>query len=250
MIRVFRNISLTVLIVCSIKAASLSQGNDPLSISTQFIFMLHHGQSTQKVTKQLAQLPVTFVDSFESSIAKKVFWVNLYNAFLVGEVRKDTSVLNDSKFWKDRRFVVAGTELSLNDIEYLILNRGKRKNGKDKWFVRKKYKSLMIDSADRNIFYLLYRGIAEGPPVRYIDASSYRSAVTLGKNYYFTQLVVEDRTTCSAPGFTIRYAPLYFDGMEQLTAMIRTESGCDGNLILFSNESTPDAYHFFPRYLR
>lgn len=250
MTRASRNTVLSLFIMLLTTGISNSQNTDPLSISSQFIFMLHHGQSTQKVVGQLADLPVSYGDSFNSPTAEKVFWINLYNGFLMREVRKDTSILRDDKFWKDRRFVVAGTELSLNDIEYLILNRGKRKSGKDKWFVRKKYRELMIDSVDRNVFYLLYRGIAEGPPVRYIDASGYQSAVTLGKQYYFSQLITEDRTTCSAPGYTVLFAPLYFDGMEDLTSQIRTESGCDGHIILFSTSHTPDPYHFFPRYLR
>lgn len=245
--RYLKNIILTGAVLCFSAAAGAT---DPaVELSQNFLLRLHKGQPTVEIENQIRSLPKNFFGSISGKFDQQIFWINLYNGFICRSVRENSTVLNDDKFLSKRQFVVAQTKISLNDIEFLFLNRGKRLNGKKKRLIRKKFRNWMVDETDPDNFYLLFRGFRESPPILHLTAVNYKAILTVAKAKFYRDHPVITRSECTLPSFMKTYAVIYFGDEISLMESIRLHTGCGNQAIQFSDEKNPDSYHFYPRYL-
>ncbi|MCB9759421.1 MAG: DUF547 domain-containing protein [Alphaproteobacteria bacterium] len=73
----------------------------------------------------LAELAAADASGFTPA-QKKAFWINAYNALTIDLIAENPGIssirdLDGGKVWSTRRFTVAGSEVSLDDIEHKIL---------------------------------------------------------------------------------------------------------------------------------
>lgn len=224
--------------------------NKAVALSQNFIEKLHLHQNTQSIEDEIGTLEHGFFKKIEHSSEKHIFWINLYNGFTLKSIRENPKLLEDMSFRSERKFVVAGMKVSLDDIEFLFLNRGKRSDGKNKFLVRKKFKMWMVPEPNRDIFYVLYRGYKESPPVSYFVRDNFSGMVVWMKKIYFENQVMVGRGSCMAPQNMKTYIPIYFKDEESLKSEILKNTFCENKVITFSKTITPDGSHFYPRILR
>lgn len=100
---------------------------------------------------------------------KKVFWINIYNAFIQIYLNKNPSLFdNKGKFFKTKRIKIAGELLSFDDVEHGILRKSRCKISLG--YLRKPFRSkwerkLRVDNIDWRIHFVLNCGAKSCPPV-------------------------------------------------------------------------------------
>ena len=106
------------------------------------------------------------IEELKSDTAKKVFWINLYNAFIqfAGYELKE----NKKTFLTKKRIALADTTLSFDDVEHGILRKGKYKHSLgffNSWFQDKTLKNLQVEQLDYRIHFALNCGAKSCPPI-------------------------------------------------------------------------------------
>jgi hypothetical protein len=92
---------------------------------------IKRGNESTEYRERLATTPEDDLSRLhENEDAAKAFWINLYNAVVQSELdRKPSLYQSKGAFFGDDRIAVAGTRLSLDDIEHGILRSSKWKYG-------------------------------------------------------------------------------------------------------------------------
>lgn len=143
---------------------------EPVTLSEQFLLAVRHEGSTDQFERALAEVDSDgLARSLDSDEARLAFWVNLYNA--------GTQQLLDThrdSYEKRRTFfslpavTVAGTDLSLDDIEHRILRRSYSKYTLG--YVRSPFRGRFaraheVDRRDPRIHFALNCGAESCPPI-------------------------------------------------------------------------------------
>lgn len=245
----FKISAILLFLVLSASAFAVSD-NNTVALSQNFIEKLHLHQNTQSIEDEIGTLEHDFFKKIEHSTEKHIFWINLYNGFTLKSIRENPNLLDNMSFRAERKFLVAGQKVSLDDIEFLFLNRGKKSNGENKFFVRKKFKSWMVPEPNKDIFYVLYRGYKESPPVSYFVRDNFNGMVVWMKRIFYENQVMVGRGSCMAPQYMKNYIPIYFKNEDSLRSEIIKNTFCENKVITYSKTMTPDGSHFYPRILR
>ena len=102
---------------------------------------------------------------------KKAFWINLYNAYTQVLLSKNPGMYQKrSAFFGSRQIVIAGKELSLDDMEHGILRKSKVKWSLgyfNKWFPSAFEKRNRVDKLDYRIHFSLNCGAKSCPPIAF-----------------------------------------------------------------------------------
>ena len=62
--------------------------------------------------------------------AKKAFWINIYNGYIIAILKKDKSLFDDrGAFFKKKQINIAGNILSFDDIENGMIRKSQFKYG-------------------------------------------------------------------------------------------------------------------------
>jgi hypothetical protein len=128
--------------------------------------------------------------------APTAFWLNVYNAAVQDDLRADPSRY-DSRlhFFVSNRVTVAGTALSLNDIEHGILRRSRTVFGLGylpRLLQSRFERRHRVDSLDPRIHFALNCGAASCPPVAAYSADRLDEELTLASESYLGNEVVYD----------------------------------------------------------
>jgi hypothetical protein len=104
---------------------------------------------------------------------KKVFWLNIYNAYVQIILKADQSLYQDrDNFYTRKRIIIAGTRLSLDDIEHGILRRSKAKISfgyLNKPNISTAERKLRVSKVDPRIHFALNCGAGDSPAVRIFE---------------------------------------------------------------------------------
>lgn len=157
--------------------------------SSILVSNMRYGVSTKVMRRQLADdIPPKVLYAFDDT-AKKVFWLNIYNAYfihLTNLSEKPAKDQLDTKFIKISRHM-----MSLNDIERDILcgYRSTYFGGRfRKLRVSKHFKKLAVKKYDPRVHFALARGVQYGPELicynlAYIENQlTYAAGVFLERN--------------------------------------------------------------------
>lgn len=100
-------------------------------LSQKFLAAVKRREDPDEYRETLAELDdTTLMAPADDADAARAFWVNCYNAFVQDVLRTNPAVYEDKReFFGSARFTVAGTSLSLDDIEHGILRSSKWKYG-------------------------------------------------------------------------------------------------------------------------
>ena len=75
--------------------------------------------TVQQLSQELAVIDApTLAGQLDTDPKRITFWVNVYNSYIIMILREDPDLyLNRSAFFTQKRFTIAGTQLSFDDIE-------------------------------------------------------------------------------------------------------------------------------------
>ena len=119
---------------------------------------------------ELAQLsPSHLAQALHTDSMKQVFWVNVYNSFVLLFLRENPELYDNRKaFFTEPRFRVAGQELSFDDVEHGFLRRSKIKLSLGyvtKPLVGDFEKMMRVNAVDWRMHMALNCGAGSCPPI-------------------------------------------------------------------------------------
>lgn len=102
-------------------------GNYQILLSEEMVSKAQLGEDTSLLRRELFYMKQSRIDlNLDTDELKKIFWTNIYNAFILININ-DT--LSKKLIFKRKRIKIARNILSLDEIEYGILRMYKYKVG-------------------------------------------------------------------------------------------------------------------------
>src|SRR5688572_20464257 len=149
-------------------------GVDVISVSQQLLLAVKINEPTDSFVNILRNISKEDLkNDLKSDNLKKAFWINLYNAYTQVILKKNPDIYkNRSTFFGGKQIVIAGKNLSLDDIEHGILRRSKVKWSLgyfNKLFPSKFEKEHRLDKVDYRIHFALNCGARSCPPIAFYD---------------------------------------------------------------------------------
>ena len=99
---------------------------------------------------------------------KTAFWINVYNAYF--QIIRLNGTVDKPKVYTTKAIVIAGLNLSLDDIEHGILRRYRYKKSLGylpDYRIRKEVRKLSVEKVDFRIHFALNCGAVSCPPIRF-----------------------------------------------------------------------------------
>lgn len=146
----------------------MSPARDPTKLSYEFLAAVKRGNESAAYRSRLAEMNDSVLTDLEEDAAT-AFWINLYNAFVQLHLERDPSRYERKRrFFGDSRLVVAGMQLSLDDIEHGLLRSSKWKYGLG--YVPRPFPSAFerthrLSAVDPRIHFALNCGAESCPPI-------------------------------------------------------------------------------------
>jgi hypothetical protein len=145
---------------------------NPVGLSGELLESVRYGVDPSGILKVLAEFKESdLAVGLNDDAAKKTFWINIYNAMVQYRLKQDTSeYVNRGKFFRNRNIVVAGRNLSLDDIEHRMLRRSKVKwslGYANRWFPSDFEKTFRVEELDWRIHFALNCGAMSCPAIDY-----------------------------------------------------------------------------------
>jgi hypothetical protein len=153
-------------------SAQTSTGPAPMRLSQDFLLAARLNKPTGAYLQALAgYTPATLAAALPSDIARRTFWINLYNALVLSTLRKEPKLYeNKGDFFTGRRYTIAGYRVSLDDIEHGVLRRSKIKLSQgylNKWFPSAFERQFRVAVLDYRLHFALNCGAKSCPPIAY-----------------------------------------------------------------------------------
>jgi hypothetical protein len=137
---------------------------DLINFTRDFLRAAKNGNSIDPfLTELLGISEANILKELEEDTSKKVFWINLYNAFVLIEFRNKSKLNYDTKV-----AYFQGISLSLDEIEHGVLRGSKSKLGLGyfrKWNVSSFEKLARVNSTDYRVHFALNCGANSCPPI-------------------------------------------------------------------------------------
>lgn len=130
----------------------------------------------------------SLLEDLNTTGKKKAFWLNIYNGYIQYFLKKNEKLYQNRKdFFGKKRIVIAGKELSLDDIEHGIIRKSKIKLGMgyfQKWFPGKFERKFRWNEVDYRIHFALNCGAKSCPPVAFYNHKKIESELELATEGY------------------------------------------------------------------
>lgn len=140
-----------------------------LGWSEQLLLLVKTEQDTRAVEAQLANFPAAdLAAALPNDQAKKVFWINLYNAWY--QLLYTREGKRDPEIFTDRAIGVAHCAFSLDDIEHGILRKYRWKYSLgylENIFASSQIKALAVDTVDFRLHFALNCGAKSCPVIAF-----------------------------------------------------------------------------------
>lgn len=150
----------------------IAQNDNYIALSTKLVEATQQNQTSEIETyiNKLASVDEeTLLKQLNSDDAKKTFFINLYNSFVIYALRKDKTLFeNRGSFFSTKQFKLAGNEVSLDNIEHDYLRHSSVKWGLGifhKIFPSCLEKKFRVNKVDWRIHFSLNCGAKSCPPV-------------------------------------------------------------------------------------
>lgn len=169
---------------CVLFAQSMTNQTDYIRLSQQFLYAAKTDSPTQTYLDSLA-LPdlEQLANQLNTDDKRKVFWVNIYNGFVVDILKKNPDAYKrKNAFFSDKQILIAGQKLSFDMIEHGLL-----RSSKNKWtmgylgkiWVGSFEKKFRVDRLDYRIHFALNCGAKSCPPIAYYEPENIDSQLEL-----------------------------------------------------------------------
>lgn len=165
---------------------------DYLQVSIDLLEAVKDKKSPQAYIDLLAQAKDTeLLAQLGDDDARKVFWINVYNAFVQIKLGKEPELFeNKGKFFKLEFIQIAGRTISLDVIEHDFLRRSKIKISLgylSKWFVPKYKKNYRVDQLDYRIHFVLNCGAKSCPEILILRPEKVEAQMEEAAREYLTE---------------------------------------------------------------
>lgn len=164
---------------------NLEPNDSVIALSERILLGVKTSQNTENLEQTLAAISFeTLIEALPNDQAKKVFWINIYNAYY--QILATKYKLRRPKVFTKRSVLIGDTKFSLDDIEHGILRRFRSKFSLGylpQIFVSKKIKSLCVQQIDYRIHFALNCGAKSCTPIAFysyktIEAQLNQAAVS------------------------------------------------------------------------
>jgi hypothetical protein len=144
--------------------------SDPLDLSRSYLRAVRGGPDPAEPRDALASLSEGDLSAaLDHDAARYAFWLNVYNAAVQDLLGRDPSLFDDRRaFFGEERLTVAGTDLSLDDVEHGLLRRSRHPLGGGYLpdpFPGAFEKRFRVAERDPRVHFALNCGAASCPPV-------------------------------------------------------------------------------------
>lgn len=163
-------------------------------VSQEFLYAIRSGDmvKAEQLNTQIKTLnPDSLAQELKNDERKKAFWINCYNAYVIYMLKKDSNLYEDrSAFFTKKRILIAGKELSLDDIEHGILRRSRNKLSLGylgKLRVPKFEKKFRVKKVDYRIHFALNCGANSCPPVAFYSSDKIEEQLTLAESGFLEE---------------------------------------------------------------
>ncbi|MFN5417477.1 MAG: DUF547 domain-containing protein [Flavobacteriia bacterium] len=166
-----------IFISCETKEISSGKKNI-IALSQKYLESSKRQKNTQFVQQELANIEFEDLLTELNSDNKKItFWLNIYNASTLSNLRQNPKHLKDrNHFFNLKQINIAGNSFSLNEIENNIL---RRKIGKNPIF-----KKLKVNKLDPRIHFALNCGAKSCPPILFYSFENIQEELDLSTKAY------------------------------------------------------------------
>lgn len=183
-----------------IHAQQLSSNIDYIKVSQSFLYAVRTGDSSDQYIQQLAKADIQkLYEQLPTDANKKAFWLNIYNAFVQKLLTVNPEKYkNRNSFFSLKQIVIAGKQLSLDDIEHGILRRSKIKWGLgylNKFSPSDFEKKFRVAILDKRIHFTLNCGAKSCPPIAYYDPEKIDMQLELATKNYLKSETEYDKTS-------------------------------------------------------
>lgn len=172
--------------------------HDLTDLSHEFLVAVKRGEESDTYRSLIANLDESRLLALDAKPrAATAFWINLYNAFVQRHLAADPSLYEHKRrFFGDQRIDVAGTELSLDDIEHGILRSSKWKYGLG--YVPRPFPSPFerthrLPEVDPRLHFALNCGAESCPPIVAYTASDIDSELDTSTRSFLKQSSTHDQ---------------------------------------------------------
>jgi hypothetical protein len=166
-------------------------------LSMELVKAVRDEDETEPITQRLAKVSEDeLYNDLETEAEKKAFWLNIYNAYIQILLLEDPGLFEDRNSWFGYNFfsspqvVIAGKELSFDDIEHGIMRRSKIKLSMgylDQWFVDDFVERFWWDEVDPRIHFALNCGAASCPYIAVYEPNRVEEQLDITTKNYLEQ---------------------------------------------------------------
>jgi len=162
---------------------------DPLIISQNLLYSVKGNENFNVWTDTLEHISMKSLKKhLNNDNSKKVFWINVYNAYIQILLSKDTSTYkNKDAFFKAKKILISGELLSLDDIEHDFLSK---KNINIEFG-----NQFQLITTDPRIHFALNCGAASCPLIRFYEVEKIDAQLNLATQVYLESDVIYDTLT-------------------------------------------------------
>jgi thiol-disulfide isomerase/thioredoxin len=176
--------------------------NKLVQLSQDFMYAAKTNDETSSYVRQLQEKRMEDLqETIQSEDEKKAFWINLYNAYTQTALKKNPEQYKSrGKFFGGKQIEVAGTKLSLDDIEHGILRHSKIKWSLgyfNKLFPGKTEKALRVNKLDYRLHFALNCGAKSCPPIAFYNPENIDQQLNLATTAYLKGEAEYDEPTNS-----------------------------------------------------
>jgi len=143
----------------------------------------------QEIQSRLANTKAdNLAAELDTDTKRKAFWMNVYNAYVNITLAENPSLWEDrGKFFGEDRFVIAGEELSFDEVEHGIIRSSSIKLSAgylSKPFTLGYEKKMKTEEVDPRIHFGINCGAKDCPPVHLLEPTSFDDELDqMTKNY-------------------------------------------------------------------
>lgn len=197
------------------------------TLAEEIFYLANLEIDTDSMRRQFFYIdPVKLEKSLDTDDLKKAFWINVYNAF---HLIISNDLNQNTKIFDLKRIKIAGSVLSLNDIEHGILRKGKFKIGFGHVanpFYSDFIKNLAVSKVDNRICFALRHTNLTAENIEYFDCDLIEEQLTIISNDFIrneTEFDTELKTSKNA-AFLVSYLK-NFRGKNSVKKLVKTHSG-------------------------
>lgn len=167
--------------------------NRSLDVSNKLIYAIYQKSNTTTLLNELANTSKEdFAKDLFNDSMKNSFWINIYNSTVQLSAPDSLERNHNKKYFSEKRIIVAGQKLSLNDIEHGMLRHSKRARGKkrtkNKWFVSDFERQFRVEKPDWRIYFALNTGVNTDPHIGFFNPLDYNHQLKLTSLFYLRAL--------------------------------------------------------------